>query len=222
MVRTAVIVSAAGASSVAERVETLRRLSDAAAGEKYAFSVFLNTEGEEGLLALQERTAAAGFDHLFLLDADIRPCPEAFLCLLENAEFLRHKAIIAGTVTGPDGVPLFGGRTRRGRLVQPDPTIPVPCHLFDLSCTLVPVCVFDLLHTPAELFRRTFWDYGFGVKAAAAGIPRVVAPGILAQTDRIPDIPLWRDPDTPVWQRPLMLARSFLRECIKALRAFFR
>ncbi len=221
MLRVAVIISVIGdTGSASDSLDAFRRQADAvAAGGKYSFSVFLNTEREEGLPAFREHTVGDGFDLLLLLDSTLRPQPGSLASLLETSEFLRHKAIIAGTVAAADGTLLFGGRSRRGKLVPPDPTIPVPCHLFDLSCALVPVCVFSSLHASSELFTRSFWDYGYGAKAAAAGIPRAVAPGIMARMESSPLVPVWKDPETPVWRRVLSYLDNLLRSALKRVRA---
>ena len=132
-------------------------------------------------------------------------------CLLENSEFLRHKAVITGTVAHPDKSLLFGGRTRRGRLIEPDPIIPVPCHLFDLSIALVPEYAFSHIENPSDFFRRGLLNYGYGAKLAGAGVARMVAPGVLASTKRDPQIPSWKDPESSLKDKIIWLLRSLVK-----------
>ena len=176
----------------------------------------------ESLRAACLQALETGSDFLLFADALLQPAPGALDIFLENDVFLRHQAILVGTVAGPGGQLLFGGRSRRGRLVQPDPTIPVPCHFFDMSCVLVPAGVFSRFRSPDDLFRRTFWDFGYGQKAATADVPRMVAPGILARMDHNLLVPLWQNPETPLWRRVLSYVDSLLRGALKRIRAALR
>ena len=84
------------------------------------------------------------------------------------------------TVCGPDKAPVFGGRNKRGKLLEPDPVIPVPCAFFDMDFALVPGYAFSCLENPSDMFRERQFDHGYGARAAKAGVKRVVAPGVLA------------------------------------------
>ena len=128
------------------------------------------------------------------IDHDLMLSDGALASFLENSEFLRHKAVIAGTVSRTDRSLLFGGRGRRGRLIEPDPTIPVPCHYFDMSLVLVPAYALNRLENPSDFFRKSILDYGYGPKVVKAGVARVVAPGIMAKTARRIEVPSWKDP----------------------------
>ena len=188
-------------------------------GEDSLEAIRVPADHPESLRAACQQALEAGSDFLLFADALLRPAPAALDIFLENDVFLRHQAILVGTVAGPDGQLLFGGRSRRGRLVQPDLTIPVPCQFFDMSCVLVPAGVFSRFRSPDDLLRRTFWDFGYGQKVAMAGVPRMVAPGILARMDHNPLVPLWQDPETPLWRRVLSYVDSLLRGALKRIRA---
>ncbi len=193
-------------------LEECQRQVDAVASEgKYTFSIFLNDAGEKGYQAVCEKASKEGADFYLWLDHDLALEEGMLACLLENSEFLRHKAVITGTVARPDKSLLFGGRTRRGRLIEPDPIIPVPCHLFDLSIALVPEYVFSHIENPSDFFRRGLLNYGYGAKLAAAGVARMVAPGVLASTKRDPQIPSWKDPESSLKDKIIWFLRSLVK-----------
>ena len=88
-----------------------------------------------------------------------------------NSGFLRHKAIIACSVAGEDGKIVYGGHSKRGKLLEPDPTIPIPCHLYDTAMLFVPRDAFTKVALPSDIFTQSFFDYGcfFGRGAEGPG-----------------------------------------------------
>lgn len=204
-------------------LEECQKQTDAIAAEgKYSFSIFLNDGGSEGCQAVWEKAAKEGFDLYLWMDYDLRLSENALSVFLENSVFLRHKAIITGTVAAPDKSLLFGGRSRHGRLIEPDPTIPIPCHLYDLSLTLIPRYIFEHIDNPSNVFRQSLLDYGCGAKVARAGIARVVAPGVLAWTPRKTEIPEWRNPEIPYRERIRSFIKSGNRGIMRVLHSVFR
>ena len=197
MPKVAVIISILdGNASYDSCLEECQKQIDAVASEgRYSFSLFLNNEGAEGYQTVWKKAGEDGAELFFWLDHDLMLSDGALASFLENSEFLRHKAVIAGTVSRPDKGLLFGGRGRRGRLIEPDPTIPVPCHYFDMSLVLVPEYAFNRLESPSDFFRKSLMDYGYGSKVAKAGVARVVAPGIMARTGRKIEVPSWKGTD---------------------------
>ena len=193
-------------------LEECQKQIDAVESEgKYSFSIFLNDAGESGYQAVWESASKEGADFYLWIDQDLRLEEGMLACLLENSEFLRHKAVLVGTVSRPDKSLLFGGRTRRGRLIEPDPVIPIPCALFDLSLALVPEYAFTQLENPADFFSRSLLYIGLGRKLSGAGVARLAAPGILATTDRNAEIPVWKDPDSTLWEKTVWLIRSIFK-----------
>lgn len=160
--------------------EVQRQIDSIEAEGKYHFSIFLNSDGRAGFQKVWEKASAEGFDFYLWIDYDLVPREDAIGVLLENSEFLRHKSIITATVCGPDKAPVFGGRNKRGKLLEPDPVIPVPCAFFDMDFALVPGYAFSCLENPSDMFRERQFDHGYGARAAKAGVKRVVAPGVLA------------------------------------------
>ena len=190
-------------------LEECQKQVDAVASEgRYSFSIFLNYEGAEGYQAVWETASKDGNDLYLWVDQDLMLVENALASFLENSEFLRHKAIIAGTVARSDKSLLFGGRTRRGRLIEPDSTIPVPCQLFDMSLALIPNHAFSCLENASDMFHCSITSYGYGAKVAKAGVSRVVAPGVLARTSRKIDVPVWKDPDSTLKDKFLWIIHS--------------
>lgn len=83
---------------------------------------FLNDEGVGGYQKVWEKVLGIGFDFYLWMDSDLRLEEGAFASFFENSFFLRHKAVIAGTVSDLSGNLLSGGRSRHGRLLEPDPS----------------------------------------------------------------------------------------------------
>lgn len=192
-------------------LECQKQVDAVSAEGRYSFDLYLNNEGVEGYQSVWKKASEENPDFLFWIDQDVLLSEGALASFLENSEFLRHKAVIAGTVSRPDKSLLFGGRTRRGKLIEPDPVIPVPCQLYDMSLLLVPVYVFTQLENPADFFRQSLFDYGYGSKVAEAGVARVVAPGIMGRTGRKLEIPVWRNPDYSLKDKILWAFRSIFK-----------
>lgn len=117
----------------------------------------------------------------------------ALSTLMETSEYLRHKAIVVGTCSSMNGALTYGGRQRKGRLIPPDDTIPIPCHTFDRNIVLVPRSVYTELGGLEAKYRHNYGDYDYGVRAFKSGIYRVIAPGVLGICERRTGIPAWRD-----------------------------
>lgn len=214
MPKVAVVITVLdGNDSHESCLEECQKQIDGVASEgRYSFSIFLNDQGVEGYPAVWKKASEEGADLFLWMDNDLMLAEGSLASFLENSEFLRHKSVITGTVSRPDKTLLFGGRTRRGRLIDPDPTIPVPCHLFDMALALVPAAAFSSLENPADFFRRRLMDYGFGAKVAKAGVPRVIAPGIQARTARKIDIPAWKDPDSTLKDKLAWVMQDFIKK----------
>ena len=213
MPKVAIIISIMeGDDGSAGCLEECQRQVDSIAAEgKYTFSIFLNDEGEGGYLAAWDKASKGDADFFLWVDHDMSLSEGAIASLLENSEFLRHKSVITGTVARADKSLVFGGRTRRGRLLEPDPVIPVPCHLFDMSIALVPGYAFSRLEGPADFFRRSLLYYGYGRKVVKAGVARMVAPGILGVTGRKTEIPAWKDPESTMKEKMAWFFRSVFK-----------
>lgn len=188
----------------------------------YSFTTFLNGGGISGYQKVWEKALGGGFDFYLWMDSDLRLEEGALASFFENSFFLRHKAVIAGTVSDLSGNLLSGGRSRHGRLLEPDPVIPIPCHLYDLTLTLVPEYAVRHLENPSDIFRPSLFDYGYGAKVAKAGVARVIAPGILARTGIEPELPAWKNPDKPTSERIMSLFRACNSEFVRVMHSIFR
>lgn len=121
--------------------------------------------------------------------------------LMETSEFFRHKAIVVGTCTDKNDNLSYGGRTRSGKIIAPDEAIPLPCYTFNGNLVLVPRSVYRILGNLDQVYRHTFGDYDYGVRAYRKDVPRVVAPGVLANCNRNPGVEKWRDASVPLRDR---------------------
>lgn len=230
--------------------ECYRQIDALSSGEKWSFSFFLNddgsadglstdvaekypqvrlfrTEGDKfwcgGLRTVWEAAAKEDFDFYIWLDYDLDLRENALASLLDNSAFLADKAIIVGSVDNPDGKLIYGGRTRSGKLIEPDAVIPIPCVILDGNLTLIPKYVFKTLGYIDERYKQYLWDYDYGVRAFKAGVTRVIAPGILAGCSRKRDVPIWRNPDYSLAQRYMELlspkGRPFKQEFLYDVRS---
>lgn len=206
-----------------EALERCHRQTDPLeAGGRYSFSIFTNPDSPDGRQKLWTTASKEGFSFYIWMDEDLRLREGAFSALMENSEFLRHSSVVVGTVVSTDGQLLFGGRTKHGRLVEPDPTIPVPCYFYDLKLAMIPDRVFSKLENPSAAFKQGVLDYGFGDKVVKAGVTRVVAPGILAETDTKASLPEWRKPENPSWKKVLTFLRAVCAEVVRTCRSVFK
>ena len=115
-------------------LEECQKQTDAiAARGKHSFSMFINNEGESGYPAVWAKALEGGFDFYILMDYGLKLSEGALDAFFENSGFLRHKAVITGTVARDDKSLLFGGRNKRGKLIEPDPT-----YRFRAICTTFP------------------------------------------------------------------------------------
>ena len=164
--------------------------------EKFPDTVIIRGDGSlfwnHGMIRAWEEAAKGDFDFYIWLNDDTVMLPGALNTLLENSYYLRHKAIVAGTAADSEGKLSYGGRTRKGRIITPDETIPVPCDTFNGNLVLVPRFAFKALGTMDPRYSHSFGDYDYGIRADKAGITEAVAPGILAVCDRNPGLPQWR------------------------------
>ncbi len=154
-----------------------------------------------GMRAAWAEAAKKDFDFYLWLNDDTILKPMAIGALLENSTYLRHKAIVVGTAVDSKGVYSYGGRTKRGHIIEPDKIIPINCDLFNGNLVLVPRAVYETVGMMDALYSHSFGDYDYGVRAQKKGVVSVVAPGVLAQCDRNEEMPKWRNRRYPLKAR---------------------
>ena len=155
----------------------------------------------QGMRLAWTRAAEEDFDFYLWLNDDTYMKEGALASVMENSEFVRHRAIIVGTAADAAGEITYGGRNKARKLITPDPVLPVPCHLFNGNLVLVPKSVFAVLGPLEPVYHHTFGDFDYGVRAHRRGIPCVVAPGILAVCERDHGLEKWRDASYPLRDR---------------------
>ena len=173
--------------------------------ETFPQTAVIRSEGglfwNQGMRLAWDTAALQSPDFYIWINDDTFLEQNALSTLMETSNFLKHKAIIVGTAKDAEGNLSYGGRTKSGKVVTPDPTIPVPCWTFNGNLVLIPSYVYRILGNLDEHYQHSYGDFDYGVRAAAANIVRVVAPGILCECNRNPGIPKWRDRNYPLRDR---------------------
>ncbi len=154
-----------------------------------------------GMHTAWTEAAREDYDFYLWLNDDTVLERGAFAVLLENSAYLKHSSIVVGTAVDGKGAYSYGGRTLSGKIVPPDPTIPVVCDIFNGNIVLVPKSVYEVVGMLDPFYCHSFGDYDYGVRAAKAGIAALVAPGVLGTCNRNPGLPKWRDASVPVGER---------------------
>ena len=177
-----------------------------------------------GMCAAWDEAAKSSPDFYLWLNDDTMLKPGAVASLLENSAYLGHRAIVAGTAEDSNGLLSYGGRTKSGRIINPDPVIPVACSLFNGNLVLVPDYVYRRIGPLDRIYSHSFGDYDYGVRAARHGLTSVVAPGVLAVCDRNDPMPRWRNPEVPLRERYRAImgpkGRPFKEQLIYDFRAY--
>jgi GT2 family glycosyltransferase len=208
--------------------EIIRQSEALASGGEYSFDIYVHDDGStdgagdavekafpsvillrgdgnrfwsRGLRAAWMEAAKKGYDFYMWTDYDSVLREDAMWNLLDTSSFLANKAIVCGTVANPDGVLMYGGRSRSGKIIEPDGYVPVPCYLFDGHLVLVPKYVFRKVGLLDERFHQGLGDYDYAYRSGKARIDRVVAAGILADCSRKVTLPSYRDASLTLRER---------------------
>lgn len=152
-------------------------------------------------MAAAEAEALRGRDVDFLLwlNDDVSLRASALSTLLAVVQE-RGPAVVCGAVCDPDTGQLTYSGVRRlsafplrfGRV--PPSGIPARVDTCNGNVVLVPVDVARRLGGIDGKFRHGYADFDYGLRAADAGIPVLLAPGMLATCRANPGPPAWRDP----------------------------
>ncbi|MDD6253681.1 MAG: glycosyltransferase family 2 protein [Candidatus Cryptobacteroides sp.] len=155
----------------------------------------------QGMRLAWEKASEDDPDFYLWINDDTVLYEGAIACLMETSSFLRHRAIVVGTAESADGKLSYGGRTKYGKIVEPDTTLPVTCQTFNGNLVLIPHYVFRLVGNLDEHYQHSFGDYDYGVRAGRLNIVCVVAPGVLCRCDRNPGVPKWKNRQYPLSER---------------------
>lgn len=222
MIARIVVSSKGNPEAVSACVDECRRQCDQLiTSESDSIEIIMNDDGDAGC-TLWDSDPAALPDFCLWLGRPVILKDDALSSLMLNSGFLRHKAIIACSVAGEDGKIVYGGHSKRGKLLEPDPTIPIPCHLYDTAMLFIPRDAFTKVALPSDIFTQSFFDYGCGEKPFSAGVPRVLAPGILATTTDARQIPAMLDPSLSLTRRTEAFIRTLCHDVARAIRSVFR
>ncbi len=130
--------------------------------------------------------AAGDADFYFWLNDDVELEPGTIQTLLDvraNAE--DPSTIVVGATCDPDcGETCTGGMYREHwfnvRVMNPQDQ-PIPCHTFNGNIVLIPRAAHEQVGMLDESYTHFFADGDYGLRAARAGIPLLLAPGYLGK-----------------------------------------
>jgi len=160
--------------------------------------------------------AAAGttsdFDDYLLLNDDTLVDGDALRRLIDTSSRFDHHAIVAGATRDPvTGNHTYGGVCRRSPW-HPGRTASVPISdcvqdvdTFNANCVIVPRYVYERIGTLDPVFHHGIGDFDYGLRARAAGLKVVVAPGTVGACARNEVADTWRDSKLPLGKRLRLL-----------------
>jgi len=161
------------------------------------------------VLAWQAACAdTTAYDAFLLLNDDTVLDTRALRCLLETSADYGHEAIVVGATRDPQtGVSTYGGlrRTSRwhpGRVERlPVSETVQEADTFNANCVLVPRRVYEKIGMLDPTYHHSIGDFDYGLRARAAGIQVVVAPGTIGTCARNAQSGTWMDPKVPIRRR---------------------
>lgn len=145
--------------------------------------------------------AKEDYDFYLWIDTNLNLKDDAIATLMETSGYLGHKAIVVGSVSDTSGTLRLGGRTKSGRLLNPDSILPLPCFTMNGNLILVPRYVYKIVGNLDEHYTQHYGDMDYAVRARKLGLTCVVAPGILAEKQINAGLPVWRNPSYSLRER---------------------
>lgn len=155
---------------------------------------------------------AKRFDGYIWFNDDTRLDDNALHRLIACAKKAKESlepAIVVGSIRDPDtGERSYGGVTKKISGLRldfvpelPHDQEPVRCDTMNGNFIFVPACVAGRLGNLDEAFRHQLGDFDYGLRATAAGIPIIVAPGYYGSCADNPRNGTWRDLSQPLSER---------------------
>lgn len=134
------------------------------------------------------RHAAPGADHHLWLNDDVVLEGDALETLLRVAEEGDRPAIVVGQLRDGAGRPSYGGLRRDRWPLRMVPmgvvSRPTRCTTMNGNVVLVPREIVAILGPVDHRFPHAMGDIDYGLRASAAGVPVVQAPGVVGVCDR--------------------------------------
>jgi len=207
--------------------------------ERFPGVVLLQGDGSlfwnGGMRKAFEYALSIGFDGYLWFNDDTVLDEDALHRLIacsDNASLSSGPAIVVGSVRDPrTGERSYGGVTRRVSKLRLDfvPTLPhqrnpVPCDTMNGNFTLIPALVAGQLGNLDNAFRHQLGDFDYGLRATAAGIPVILAPGYYGSCSDNPQAGTWRDRSISLsrrWRHLLSPKGAPLREWLLYTRRHF-
>jgi GT2 family glycosyltransferase len=145
-------------------------------------------------------------DHLLWVNDDVVLTPDALSVLLTVAAE-RPGAIVVGPLCDPDSKETtYSGFRRAGRsplglvLQEPSPS-GAPTDTFNGNVVLLPETVYAKLGPVDAAFPHKYGDLDYGYRAAARGVPVVIAPAHVGTCPRNVSHGTWQDPTQSLTRR---------------------
>ena len=153
-----------------------------------------------------------GFDAYIWFNDDTMLLPSALARLSQCAEQAQAQygpcIVVASVNDAPGGGHAYGGYIKRIKGLRvdfvsliPSETEPLVADTMNGNFTLIPAAVVARLGNLDPTFRHQIGDVDYGLRATAAGIPVVVAPGYFGTCATNPQAGTWRDHSLPLSRR---------------------
>jgi GT2 family glycosyltransferase len=182
-----------------------------AVGDRFPETEIIMGDGNlfwAGAMAIAEQAALRQDpDHLLWLNDDVVLDPEALRRLIETADRRAEDCIAVGALRDPvTGELTYSGIRRRGLhplrvdLVAPTDE-PVEVETFNGNAVFVPRAVADKVGPFDGEFVHAAADLDYGLRARAAGVSVLLAPGAVGTCARGSDQAPWLDRSVSAWTR---------------------
>ncbi len=157
----------------------------------------------KALVTAWQEATKQDFDFYLLMDYSLELKDNALDSILETSRFLKNRSIVTASILGyykdlkeatNKTLELkHGGRNKQLRLISPNEIIPLSCFSFDSNLLLIPKYVYEKIGTLDPKY-DLMATYHYAKRAKNANITRVVAPKILAVSNRTDSLAIWLDP----------------------------
>ncbi len=137
----------------------------------------------QGMNRAWKKAAEKRYDYYLWFNDDAFLFENALPDLMALSKEYQDKAIIVGAFQDRGGQVSYGGRTRERELIVPG-SGQGEVFFMNGNLVLIPEYVFNILGFMDEKFTHSFGDWDYGQAARRQGIPLVLTPRFVGETDR--------------------------------------
>jgi len=123
------------------------------------------------------------YDYYLWLNDDAILFEKALSSLFIADKELLNKAVISGAFCDEYGKVSYGGRTRDGKIMEPDGTYR-DIFFMNGNLVLIPICVVEELGIIDSIYQHSLGDWDYGRRATKAGFRVVLTKEYVGKTDR--------------------------------------